>query len=88
MTHQGGTLPAWSPNGQYIATGRTDPTGKAQNDQIQIWDAATGKTIYVYKGDQNHVYALAWSPNSKYIAAGEDSDDDNTSDVRVWAAFS
>jgi WD40 repeat protein len=85
MTHQGGTLPAWSPNGQYIATGRS--AGKAQNDQIQIWDAVTGKTIYVYTGDQGHVYALTWSPDSKYIAAGENSEDGKTSDVRVWAAF-
>lgn len=87
VTHQGGTLPAWSPNDKYIATGRTDPTGKAQNDEIQLWDAATGKTIYVYKSDQGHVYALAWSPNSKYIAAGEGGGNGKTSDVRVWAAF-
>jgi WD40 repeat protein len=88
VTHQGGTLPAWSPDGKYIATGRTDPTDKVQDDQIQIWDATTGKTIYVYTGDQGHVYALTWSPNSKYIAAAEGSDNGKISDVRVWAAFS
>jgi WD40 repeat protein len=87
VTHKGGTTPAWSPDGKYIATARTDPSGKQQIDTIEIWDAQTAQNVYTYKANQGHVYALAWSPDSTSIASGEGNYNGKLSDVRVWRAI-
>src|SRR6266567_2732519 len=63
---------AWSPDGQYIASGSWDGT-------VQVWDAHTGYRIITYKGHTAEVSALAWSPNGRYVASG---DSHNT--VLVW----
>ncbi len=53
------------------------------NNSVQVWDAATGKTLLTYTGhgDGGNVYALAWSHDGTRIASGAD---DKT--VRVWNA--
>jgi WD40 repeat protein len=67
---------AWSPDGQYIASGSNDHT-------VQVWHAGTGRTIATYRGHYSWVYALAWSPDGKFIAsAGRDKR------VRLWDASS
>ncbi len=63
---------AWSPNGQYIATGGGD-------GQVRIWDAAEQKTLTTYRGHHSCVYALAWSADSRLIASG-----DVYGEVHVW----
>lgn len=63
---------AWSPNGQWIASGGGDCT-------VQVWNVATGETHSVYHGHTNYVQAVAWSPDGQYIASGSD---DCT--VKVW----
>jgi WD40 repeat protein len=87
VTHKGGTTPAWSPDGKYIATARMDPTGKQHIDTIEIWNAQTAQNVYTFTANQGHIYALAWSPDSKSIASGEGSDNGKLSDVRVWRAI-
>ena len=66
---------AWSPNGQFIASGSWDGT-------VKVWDAHTGAIVTIYKGHTDVVSSLAWSPDGKYIASGSW---DGT--VRVWDAF-
>lgn len=62
---------AWSPNGQYIASGSWDHT-------VRVWNAKTRALILTYAmGDI--VDAVAWSPDSRYIASGSW---DHT--VQVW----
>src|SRR5258708_5489747 len=67
---------AWSPNGQFIASGSWDGTA-------QVWDARTGALLTTYRGHKNAVSALAWSPNGQFIASGSW---DGT--AQVWDAFS
>jgi WD40 repeat protein len=43
---------AWSPDGNYIASGSWDHT-------VQVWYARTGETIHVYRGHSEFVDALA-----------------------------
>src|SRR5262249_41752320 len=66
---------AWSPNGQFIASGSWDGT-------VQVWDAYSGAQVTIHKGQHNVVSALAWSPDGQYIASGSW---DGT--VQVWDAF-
>jgi len=65
---------AWSPDGKRIASGGDDST-------IQMWDAATGSTIFTYHGHTNLVWAVAWSPDGKHIVSGSE---DYT--AQVWQA--
>lgn len=62
----------WSPDGSSIAAG-------SYEGPIQMWNASTGKTRYVYREQKGDVQAIAWSPNSRYIASTGDA-------VRVWQA--
>lgn len=66
---------AWSPNGQYIASGSYDNT-------VQVWDSAKGGIKYRYIGHTKPVEVLAWSPDGTRIASGGD---DTT--VQVWDAL-
>ena len=66
---------AWSPNGQFIASGSWDGT-------VQVWDAHTGAIVTIYRGHSDAVDALAWSPDGQYIASGSW---DGT--ARVWNPF-
>jgi len=53
---------AWSPDGLRIASGADDET-------VHIWDAATGSTIFIYRGHSEEVNAVAWSPDGQRIAS-------------------
>ncbi|MDB5310941.1 MAG: domain, G-beta repeat [Gemmataceae bacterium] len=66
---------ALSPDGTIIATGSFDKT-------IKLWDAATGKEIRTYGGQQGHqgqVLAVAFSARGDQIASGST---DNS--ARIW----
>ncbi|GCE45824.1 serine/threonine protein kinase [Thermosporothrix hazakensis] len=59
------TALAWSPDGQYIASG--DHLGK-----VHIWEATRGDTLYIYDGHargESLIASLAWSPDSRLVAS-------------------
>jgi eukaryotic-like serine/threonine-protein kinase len=67
---------AWSPTGQFIASGGVDHT-------VHVWNASNGQDhlIPFYTGHTGGLNSVAWSPDERYIASGSE---DKT--VRVWDA--
>lgn len=63
---------AFSPNGNWLATGSMDKT-------IKVWNMATGRLKYHFRGHQEMIRAIAFSPDNKWLAS---SSADRT--VRVW----
>jgi hypothetical protein len=61
--HKGRVVVAWSPNGNYIATGSGDKA-------VRLWDAATGEEIVVLRGHTGGISSIAWSPDGSRIASG------------------
>jgi WD40 repeat protein/serine/threonine protein kinase len=71
--HSGPVLAmAWSPDGNYLATGGADKT-------VLIWDAATGGKVRALKGHGDRVTAVAWTRDSRWLAS---AGDDRT--AQVW----
>lgn len=66
---------AWSPNGEFIASGGTD-------NVVQVWEATTGQIKRTYTGHTGAIGSVAWSPDGKYLASGSE---DNT--IQVWQAI-
>ncbi|PWU16546.1 MAG: hypothetical protein C5B50_13195, partial [Verrucomicrobia bacterium] len=54
---------AFSPNGQWIATGSLDQTAK-------LWDAATGRELATLASHSDKVWAVAFSPDSQRLVTG------------------
>jgi WD40 repeat protein len=61
----------WSPNGRRIASGGIDKT-------VQVWDATTGKLIFIQGSASDQVYDPTWSPGGRYLAFS----DSNV--VQIW----
>jgi len=55
---------AVSPNGQLVATGRAD------SNDVKIWDARNGALIRVLNGQNNNANVIAFSPDNQYLATG------------------
>jgi len=64
---------AWSPGGQYIASG-----GDIPESTVQIWNAFTGAPLVTYSEHTAGIYAIAWSLDGQYIASS------SWGEVRVW----
>jgi WD40 repeat protein len=61
---------AWSPDGQFIASGGGDST-------VRVWHAKTGATIYTHRGQKgttlsgilfSEIWSIVWSPDSTMLA--------------------
>jgi WD40 repeat protein len=71
---------AWSPNGQYIASGGSDKN-IVKNRPIQIWKPETGQTIITCGEDSGRINSIAWSPDSCSIASAN-----GNKNVGIWDA--
>ena len=73
---------AWSPDGQYIASGGWDHT-------VQVWRSMTGEPIAAYTGQTNIVCALDWSPDSQsLVSAASDllvGSNDQHASLHIWS---
>ncbi len=63
---------AFSPDGQYLASGSRDIT-------VKLWDVSTGMEIRTLTGHFHIVTSVAFSPTGKYVVSGSK---DNT--VKLW----
>ena len=55
---------AMSPDGQLVATGRAD------SNDVKIWNANNGALIRVLNGQNNNANVIAFSPDGQYLATG------------------
>ena len=53
-----------SPDGQLVATGRAD------SNDVKIWNATDGALIRVLNGRNNNANTIAFSPDGQYLATG------------------
>lgn len=67
---------AFSPNGRILASG-------SWNNNIELWDASSGKLLSTLEGHSDVVSTLAFSPDGSILASGSG---DNT--LRLWDAAS
>ncbi|HYT35712.1 MAG TPA: protein kinase [Ktedonobacteraceae bacterium] len=80
QTHPWVNRVGWSPDRKYIVScdQASDPS---RTVTVQIWDAASGKTLVTYRGHSNGIYAVAWSSLGDRIAsAGYDGT------LQIWDA--
>jgi eukaryotic-like serine/threonine-protein kinase len=66
---------AWSNDGRFIASGGSDTT-------VQVWNAADGVQLHVYRGHSAAVGTVAWSPDRKQPRVIASSSADMT--VQIW----
>jgi len=55
---------AYSPDGRLVASGRAD------SNDVKIWNAANGTLIRTLNGVNNNANVLKFSPDSQYLASG------------------
>ena len=49
---------AWSPDGQWLASGSVDST-------VRVWEAASGQLLRTLEGHSSRVHSVAWSPDGQ-----------------------
>lgn len=54
----------WSPDSTYIV-------GVDTRQNVQIWNASNGNTLFAYFGKAGQVSSVAWSPDGNFIASGD-----------------
>lgn len=68
---------AWSPDGQRIAS-------IDSNNNIIIWEVASGKTLLTYTGHTGGAELIAWSPDGKRIVSTGAYDSTGTPLIHIW----
>ncbi|MFL6209580.1 MAG: carboxypeptidase regulatory-like domain-containing protein [Pyrinomonadaceae bacterium] len=68
---------AYSPDGQLVATGRAD------SNDVQLWNAANGSLIRTLNGANNNANVIAFSPDGQYLATGTGQPGQNLS-LNLW----
>jgi WD40 repeat protein/transcriptional regulator with XRE-family HTH domain len=64
--HEGDVISiAFSPDGEYLATGGVDST-------VRIWDASNGEVLHVLKGHAVEVGGLAFSPDRRLLLSSSE----------------
>jgi WD40 repeat protein len=71
---------AFSPDSRYVAAGcRREARSAAEDNRVQVWDAASGREKAVFLGHTAGVWSIVFSPDGKRLySAGEDGV------LRVW----
>lgn len=87
----GFTSQVWDPftgvdakfSGVFVGSWSADNTriADAIENVVQVWDATSGKIVYVYGGDTHQISWAAWSPDGNFIASCDDA-----GNISVWQA--
>jgi len=73
LPHKGGVdWLSWSPDGKYV-------TSATRDQQIRIWNAASGRQIHSFRGHTGWVRCAAWSPDGNRIASAG-----NDGTIKIW----
>ena len=70
------TTLAWSPNGEYIASGSAD-------QRVLVWRAADGVLLYTFYGYTSAVTSVTWSSDTMCIASCGNTD----GTIQIWEAM-
>jgi Tol biopolymer transport system component len=73
---------SFSPDGKRLASAGEDGT-------VRVWDAATGKEVFLLTEHKTHTYGVAFSPDGKYLASSSGGRGENPNvqgEVIIWEA--